>query len=492
MHDIPQSTQILVIGGGPGGSTAATLLARQGFEVTLLEASKFPRYHIGESLLPSILQVVDLLGAREKMEAFGFQRKNGAFLQWGKESWPLNFGELAGDHTYAFQVVRSDFDLFLLEHARSQGVNVFEGVEVRSIRFDGERPVGASWLIKRSNNGSAGMQDEIRFDYLIDASGRNGVMANHYLKNRRYHKIFQNIAVWGYWKDAERLPGRPGDIAVGSIPYGWLWGIPLHNGLLSVGVVMHRDALKARREEELDMQQILFDAIDQSPLLKGLVSPGELVSEIHTESDYSYAAEKFCGPGYFLVGDAAAFLDPLLSSGVHLATFSAMLAAAGLTSLQAGEVTEEEMMTFFEESYRQAYLRFLVFLSAFYDVGRGRDAYFWEAQRLTQEDVSSADIKRAFLKLVTGLKDMSDAQSNTHHFILTEMTKRIDENLSFRKDKQVLASLEGDSKAAAQANARFFSSVEGLFSLNQGDAVQGLYITTEPNLHLARVRGSVD
>ncbi|MCI0519455.1 MAG: tryptophan 7-halogenase [Chloroflexi bacterium] len=488
MQDIPQTTKVLVIGGGPGGATAATLLARQGFDVTLLEAARFPRYHIGESLLPSILQVVDLLGAREKMEKFGFQRKNGAFLEWGKESWPLNFGELAGDHTYAFQVVRSDFDLFLLEHARSQGVKVFEGVEVRGIGFDGERPVSAQWLVKHSDNGRSGKQGEIRFEYLIDASGRNGVMANHYLKNRRYHKMFQNIAVWGYWQDAGRLPGRPGDIAVGSIPYGWLWGIPLHNGLLSVGVVMHRDALKERREDEQGMRQILMDAIEQSPLLKGLVAPGEMVSEIHTESDYSYAAEKFCGPGYFLVGDAAAFLDPLLSSGVHLATFSAMLAAAGLTSLEAGEVSEAEMMTFFEESYRQAYLRFLVFLSAFYDVGRGRDAYFWEAQRLTQEDVSSADIKRAFLKLVTGLKDMSDAQTDTHHFILTEMTRRIDENLNFRKDKQVLASMDGETKEAAQANARFFSSVEGLFSLNQGDAVQGLYLTTHPHLHLARIQ----
>lgn len=487
MMSIPASTQILVIGGGPGGSTAATLLARAGFEVTLFEAAIFPRYHIGESLLPSILQIFDLLGAREKLDTIGFQRKNGAYLEWGQERWPLNFGELSGDKTYAYQVSRAEFDQFLLEHARSQGVQAFEGIEVSGITFEGYRPISAAWRVKHATNGNAGRQGEIRFEYVIDASGRNGLLANHYLKNRRYHKVFQNVAVWGYWKNTARFPGnREGDIAVSSIPYGWLWGIPLSDGTMSVGVVMHRDALKARRDNGL--QEVLLEAIDQSPLIKDLVSPGELVSEVITESDYSYAAEQFCGPGYFIVGDAACFLDPLLSSGVHLATFSAMLASAGLTSFYAGEVTETEMMSFFEKSYRQAYLRFLVFLSAFYDVGRGRDAYFWEAQRLTQEDVSSEDLKHAFLRLVTGIKDMSDAQSDTHHFILSDMERRIDENLNFRKDKDVLNTLEGEQQESARSNARFFSSVEGLFSLNEEDAVDGLYISTQPRVHLARTK----
>jgi flavin-dependent dehydrogenase len=486
MLNIPEKTQVLVIGGGPGGATAATLLAREGFDVTLLEAARFPRYHIGESLLPSILQIMDLLGAREKMESAGFQRKQGAYLMWGRESWPLNFGELSGSHTYAFQVNRADFDAFLLEHARSQGVRVFEGVEVRSVQFDGERPVSVGWLAKAGYNGDTGRQGETRFAYLIDASGRDGVLANHYLRNRRYHKVFQNIAVWGYYRNTKRLPGsRAGDIAVGSIPAGWLWGIPLSDGTMSVGAVLHRDHIKARREQSLEA--ILLEAIDESPLIQDLVSTGELISDVRSETDYSYVSERFCGPGYFMVGDAAAFLDPLLSSGVHLATFSAMLAAAGLNSFTHEEISETEMLSFFEDSYRQAYLRFLVFLSAFYDVGRGRDSYFWEAQRLTQEDVSEHDLKLAFLRLVTGLTDLSDAQSDTHHYLMEEMSKRIDENLHMRQDKHQLAALEGEQRQAAEENANFFSSVEGLFALNEADAVGGLYVATQPYLHLARV-----
>jgi flavin-dependent dehydrogenase len=487
MSAIPKTTQVLVIGGGPGGSTAATLLARNGFKVTLLEQARFPRYHIGESLLPSILPILDLLGIREEFETHGFQKKLGAFLEWGSEKWPLNFGELSGDRTYAFQVVRSDFDQLLLEHARSQGVTAIEGVEVRSLSFEGDRPTSATWLQKMESGGGRGLQGKISFEYLIDASGRNGILSNHYLDNRRYHEVFKNIAVWGYWENFDRLgTGRLGDIAVGSISDGWLWGIPLHDNTMSVGVVMHKDALAEKRSCGLD--EIYRQAIEASPLISKILSTARLVGPLKTETDYSYTAERFSGPGYFIVGDAACFLDPLLSSGVHLATFSAMLAAASITSVREGEIDEDEAINFFEKGYRQAYLRFLVFLSAFYDINRGKESYFWEAQRLTEHDVDSQNLKQAFLRLVTGLKDLSDAQTDTHHLVLKSMSERIGENLNFRKDKEALASLEGEKLDEVRDNAQFFSSVEGLFALNEEEAIDGLYVSTAPKLRVSRVK----
>jgi flavin-dependent dehydrogenase len=506
MTPVPQATRILVIGGGPAGSTAATLLARQGFEVTLFEKSRFPRYHIGESLLPSILQILDVLGAREKMEQMGFTRKQGAYLEWGAERWGLNFGELTGNCTYAFQVERAEFDHMLLEHARSQGVKVFENTGVQSLAFEGDLPRRAAWAryappANGNGNGNGNgighsyspsqvvEEGEIAFDYLVDASGRAGIMSGKYLNNRKYHKVFQNVAIWGYWKGADRLAtGREGDIAVGSVPNGWLWAIPLKDDITSVGVVMHRDWVVAQRGKS--MQDLLFEAIDQAPLVKRIVEPGTFVSEIHTEQDYSYAAQRFCGPNFFLAGDAACFLDPLLSSGVHLATYSGLLAAASIGSTLRGEVTGGEAMNFYEKCYRQAYLRFLVFLSAFYDVGRKKESYFWEAQRLTEEDAPVGDLNGAFLKLVTGVKDMIDVQSDAHTAMLALMAKRIDENLKIRRDKLALSSLEGQAKAQARDNGRFFSSVEGLFALNEDEAIEGLYVATHPMLRLARAQPS--
>ncbi|OJX47931.1 MAG: FAD-binding protein [Chloroflexi bacterium 44-23] len=487
MNAIPQKTNVLVVGGGPAGSTAAGLLAREGFDVTLLEQAQFPRYHIGESLLPTILPILELLGIREKVEARGFQQKQGAYLEWGSETWALDFGELSGNYTHAFQVRRDEFDLMMLENASELGAKVFQNVEVRSLQMDGDRPVRAAWQ-QKAVNGSQPQQGEISFDYLIDASGRNGLMANRYLKNRKYHNVFQNVGVWGYWKNTDRLAtGREGDIAVGSIPNGWLWGIPLSDGTMSIGAVMHKNIFNQYKNKEMDA--IYSEAIDASPLMRKITKNAELISEVKTESDYSYASEKFCGPGYFMVGDAACFLDPLLSSGVHLATMSAMLASASIISFTRGDVDEAESQSFFENSYRQAYLRFLVFLSAFYDVGRTKESYFWEAQRVTQQDVPADFLKLAFLNLVTGVKDLADIQSDeTHHFVLEEMTKRIDDNLRWRQDKKALAGMQGEKLASVRENANFFDSIEGIFSINESEAIGGLYVTLVPTFGLARVK----
>jgi flavin-dependent dehydrogenase len=475
---LPHHTKVLVIGGGPAGATTAGFLAREGVEVTLVDREVFPRYHIGESLLPSCLEILGLMGARQLFDSYGFQRKPGAYFNWKGETWALDFGELGGSYRYSYQVRREEFDYLLLRHARSQGARVHEGVTVRELQFDEGRPRRAVCTEKGSDKRST-----IEFDFLVDASGRQGIMSTHYLDNRQYHNIFRNIAAWGYWEDvAWPADCAEGAIIVSSIPDGWWWGIPLSDGRVSVGVVMHRDAFtKARKTRSLE--QFYDDAIAMSPVIEDLTKDARLVTSIKTEQDYSYTSDRFAGSGFFLAGDSACFLDPLLSTGVHLAMYSGMLSAASIASILRGEVTEEEASTYYGNSYRQAYLRFLVFVQTFYEA-HGKLGYYSKADELSHYTVKTGDIRRAFLNLVSGLEDIADAEQATSH-LMGEMARRVDENLALRKDKGALTAAAASKEA--EDNARFFDAIEGLPCLSADMALDGLYVATQPRLGLKRV-----
>lgn len=488
----PRHSQILVVGGGPAGSTAATLLARAGLNVTLVEKEHFPRYHIGESLLPSALTFLDLLGARDKVEAFGFQRKPGAHIEWGRQQWDLYFGELSGTNTYSFQVVRSDFDQCLLDHAREHGADVCQGVEVRKLTFaetEPERPVGAVL----APTGRPADAWEMSFDYLVDASGRNGLMATRYLDNRYYHEVFKNVAIWGYWENARPFTGeKEGAIATVSIPEGWIWAIPLHDGTLSVGVVLHKNTFNQQRGDGT-VEELYHAAIAGSATISEMVASADLASPVQAETDYSYAADSFSGPGYFIAGDAACFLDPLLSTGVHLAMLSGLLSSSAIASLVRDEVSESEAVNFYDKSFRRAYLRYLVFLSAFYKAYDGKDSIFWMAQQLSSHDAPSDNIKYAFTSLMSGVDDLQDIHdgSDVHQYVMRQMVERVQENLEIRRDKEALRREQsGDEQVDVDENGAFFDRVEGVSVLSPQDAAHGLYVVTEPRLGLKRVSES--
>jgi flavin-dependent dehydrogenase len=479
------STQVLVIGGGPAGSTAATLLAREGFGVTLLERDHFPREHIGESLLASAIPIFKLLGVDEKVAAHGFIRKYGGYFDWGLDNWEVKWGDPEqGTGYYGYQVVRSELDHLLLEHSKSQGVKVHEGVEIKSLEFDNGRPRNADWL-----NRDTGETGSIGFDYLIDASGRAGVLSTKYLNNRRYNQSFQNIAVWGYWRGFD-LPkkGPSGAILIGGIPDGWFWAIPLHNGTLSVGLVVNKNTLAAQRKQGTSLKEIYLKSIRLSPLITEALAGAEMVTGITTEQDFSYMCEDFGGPGYFISGDAACFLDPLLSSGFHLATHSALLAAACVSSISRGEVEEREALECYSATYRQAYLRYMVLVATLYQSWMDKESLFAEAQKMSRVGDTGNELIGAFSNIISGIEDLQDAGDGSVSLVFSEMQRLVNKHFpkGGRKHAKSPDEMTPEERAAHEAEIRVINSPID-FSDSPEHAVGGLFVKTQPHLGLGRV-----
>ena len=479
-----EHSKVVVIGGGPAGSTAASLLAREGVEVLLLERDHFPRYHIGESILPAIHPMLDLLGASEKVAAQGYRKKTGQYFNWGTERWDYRFGALSGQLVTSYQVERADFDKLMLDHAREQGVDVREGHRVTEVHFDGDRPTSLTY-----QNTDTGEQGRVSFDYLIDASGRTGILVNRYLGGRTMNESFRNVAVWGYWKDAKELPHAPeGATVVSAVEEGWVWLIPLRDQM-SVGIVLHRDRFQRLKEENGDLEGFYQAMLDRAGEVPDILDGATRVDEgLRVDQDYSYTAERYCGPGYFICGDAACFLDPLLSTGVHLGHFSALLAAASIVTLERKELDQQTVENFYNESYRRTYLRFLLVVAAVYRQYDGKETYFWQAQRLVGDkgkDVTTPS--RTFLNVVTGTTDMAEITARevspeaVEH--AAETYRRLAEAL---KDHSKGKEMTEAEREQAKATAQYWNSYASTFSTRPDRAVEGLYVSTENGLAIRR------
>ncbi|WP_405783294.1 NAD(P)/FAD-dependent oxidoreductase [Streptomyces sp. NBC_00859] len=465
-------SNVLVIGGGPGGSLTAMLLARAGIDVTLLERETFPRYHVGESLTSSCRVMMDIAGVLEKVDAAGFTSRRGALLRWGAEDWTIDWAELFGPDVRGWQVERAEFDELLLRHAQEQGVEVVEGAHVKKVVFDGDRPVAAEWVDTKHGNA----QRVSEFDFLVDASGRSGVLAAQHFRNRRAHEIFRNVAIWGYWDGGELLKGTPpGGLNVVSTPDGWFWVIPLRDEKFSVGFVTHKNRFGERRKEFASDDEMLLSLVQESETVRGQLAGAEFTGPTRVEQDYSYVADSFCGPGYFLVGDAACFLDPLLSTGVHLAMYSAVLAAASVIGADSEQISEREAMGFYESLFRNAYARLIVLVSGVYEQYKGTESYFWLAQRLVREKERYDRPNGAFAEISAGLSDLRDAADPRGTNAMPELIEEAEQ-----------ARQRADEKAPEGQTANL--NALRIEPSDLYDEASGLYLVTHPVLGVKRAR----
>lgn len=392
---------VLVLGGGPAGTTAAALLAREGRRVALLERETGPRYHIGESLLPSVLPFLEELGVAEEVARHGFQRKLGQTFVWGRDRspWVLDFREL-DVYPYAYFVERSDFDALLLRNAARLGAEVHEGVSVEDARTD-ERGRVCGVRARRSATGETWSPTA---SLVIDATGQNALLARR-SGEREYVEGLRNVAVWSYWEGAGRLP-PPGDehIITVSTESGWIWFIPMRDGRTSVGVVTSdRSALRGAggpREDEL--ADLYLRALRRAELIGELLSGARQVAGVRTQRDWSYCARRFYGPGFLLAGDAACFIDPILSTGVHLAMTGGYTAAVAAHSALAEPAHEPAFMRYFQRSYAATYRDLLTQVRYFYRVEAHRESVFWKSKRILRVD-PRLDGSLAFLFLTSGL-----------------------------------------------------------------------------------------
>jgi flavin-dependent dehydrogenase len=359
MSPTTEQCDVVVIGGGPAGSTAAALLARRGYKVIALEKAHHPRFHIGESLLPMNLPIFERLGVLDKVRALGVFKPGADFEAANARGYnTYAFSRAIGNSPpHAYQVWRQDFDKMLFENARDCGADAREGHEVVAVEQQGPRQSRLDVCTDE------GRRYAIQAGYLVDASGRDTFLSAK-KRLRRKNDLHQSAAIFGHFRGAERRPGEDaGNISIYSFEHGWMWMIPLPDGVMSVGAVCRPDYLKRRRGRTVEF---LIDTLQRSPGMWRRLERAELIGgEVRVTGNYSYDSTRMGDAGWVLIGDAFAFLDPVFSSGVYLAMSGAEQAAEAVDAALREPAREAALLRKLEKRQRAGMARFSFFIYRF-------------------------------------------------------------------------------------------------------------------------------
>jgi flavin-dependent dehydrogenase len=383
-----QDCDVLIIGGGPAGSTAGALLAQRGFRVTLLEKAHHPRFHIGESLLPANLPLLEKLGVAQEVRAVAMVKRGAEFVSpWHEPSTQTVYFEEAWDKSmpFAYQVRRSEFDEILLRNASRQGAQVIEGCRVHDLAF---RADGSGAVVESRHDD--GRPERWNARLVIDASGRDTLLGRKFDTKQRNPR-HNSSALYGHYQGARRHEGRDeGNITIFWFDHGWFWLIPLADGCTSIGAVVWSYYLKTRDKPVKDFFE---DTVRLCPALAARLEGATLVSDVEATGNFSYSCSRTHGPGYLVIGDAFTFIDPVFSSGVMLA-------------MQGGFVAADTVQTCLREPARAA-----AALREFdRQVRRGPREFSWFIYRITNpimrdmlmEPGNMFRVKEALLSLLAG------------------------------------------------------------------------------------------
>ena len=478
---------VVVIGGGPAGSTVGGFLTQMGRRVLVLEKEKFPRHHIGESMIASTLDVLAEIGLGPKIDAAGFPVKSGGCFIWGEsdDPWCIRFDEIPGRPT-SYQVKRDIFDKILLDHVAEMGADVRQEARVSEVLFEDGRVVGVSFEHE-------GQTHQARARFVVDASGLNAVVANK-VSTREAAEELKNMALYGYWKGVHPAPAalggdiRPTDrnnIIIKMLDSGWLWFIPLgFDDIISVGYVTQRDRLPEARGKAA-LEEYYLDRVKSSDEFGYLLSNSEYTEDFYTVKDWSYRSVEMAGAGYFAVGDAACFVDPILSSGVYLAVLYAKLCAVGINTCLAEPDREEIIQDWYEGLYADTYTDYLAMARLWYHGDRKVQKWMHQAQDQLTTAVASEYTetdRSSFIGLATG-----NAHTHPNYVLLRELSSyplplllRKDPRLGFHKDAHTALMAHADPSKLDTDQAREKAKGGMASSKKMRAAIASMLAATKP------------